>query len=180
MAPYEALYGRRCRSPSCWFEVGERQILGPELVEQTSEKISLIRDRLLAAQSRQKSYVDNRRWDLEFQVGDKVFLKVSPWKGVIRFGRKGKLSRRFVGPFDVLDRAGDVSYRVALPPSLADVHNVFHISMLRKYVHDPAHVIDFAPLHVREDMTYEEQPVEVLDFKEKTLRNKTVRLVKIL
>ncbi|GAB2302263.1 hypothetical protein Dimus_038966 [Dionaea muscipula] len=130
--------------------------------------------------SRQKSYLDNRRRDLEFQVGDKVFLKVSPWKGVIRFGKKGKLSPRYIGPFDILDRFGDVSYRVALPPSLAYVHNVFHVSMLRKYVHSPTHVIDFEPLHVREDMTYDEQPVEILDFKEKVLRNKTVQLVKVL
>ncbi|GAB2298030.1 hypothetical protein Dimus_038505 [Dionaea muscipula] len=116
MAPYEALYGRRCRSPTCWYEVGERQLLGPELVQDASDKIALIRDRLLTAQSRQKSYADSRRRDLKFQVGDKVFLRVSPWKGVIRFGRKGKLSPRFIGPFDILDRVGDVSYRVALPP----------------------------------------------------------------
>ncbi|GAB2281625.1 hypothetical protein Dimus_039484 [Dionaea muscipula] len=180
MTSYEALYGRRCRSPTCWFEVGERQILGLELVEDASQKIAVIRDRLLTAQSRQKSYADNLRRDLEFQVGDKVFLKVSPWKGAIRFRKKGKLSPRYIGPFDILDRVGDVSYRVALPPSLADVHNVFHVSMLRKYVHSHAHVIDFEQLRVREDMTYEERLCRDYGFEEKVLRNKTVQVVKVL
>ncbi|GAB2284509.1 hypothetical protein Dimus_039673 [Dionaea muscipula] len=180
MAPYEALYGRKCRSPSCWTEVGERQILGPELVDEASQKIAMIRERLATAQSRQKSYADHRRRDLEFQVGDKVFLKVSPWRGTIRFGQKGKLSPRFIGPFEILDRVGVVSYRLALPPSLAGVHNVFHVSMLRKYVHSPDHIIDFEPLHVRDDLTFEEQPVEILDRKDKVLRNKTVPLVKVL
>ena len=101
MAPFEALYGRKCRSPICWNEVGERKLLGPELVQLTTKKIQLIRERLLTAQSRQKSYADNRRRDLEFQVGDHVFLKVSPSKGVVRFGKKGKLSQRYIGPFEI-------------------------------------------------------------------------------
>ncbi|GAB2298214.1 hypothetical protein Dimus_038521 [Dionaea muscipula] len=180
MAPYEALYGRKCRSPSCWVEVGERQILGPELVDEASQMIAMITERLATAQSRQKSYADHRRRDLEFQVGDKVFLKVSPWRGTIRFGQKGKMSPRFIGPFEILDRVGVVSYRLALPPSLEGVHNVFHVFMLRKYVHSPDHIIDFEPLHVREDLTFEEQPVEILDRKDKVLRNKTVPLVKVL
>ena len=101
MAPFEVLYGRRCRSPISWNEVGERKLLGLELVQLTTEKIQLIRERLLATQSRQKSYADNRRRDLEFQVGDHVFLKVSPSKGVMRFGKKGKLSQRYIGPFEI-------------------------------------------------------------------------------
>ncbi|GAB2297787.1 hypothetical protein Dimus_038493 [Dionaea muscipula] len=109
-----------------------------------------------------------------------VFLRVSLWKGVIRFGKRGKLSPRFIGPFKILDRIGVVSYRVALPPSLADVHNVFHVSMLRRYMHSPTHVIDFEPLRVREDLTYEEQPVEILDSRVKTLKSKSVSLVKVL
>ena len=144
------------------------------------EKIATIHQRLLATQSHQKSYADNRRRDLKFQVGDKVFLKVSPWKGVIRFGKKRKLSPCFMGPFEVLERVGAVAYRLALPPRLAEVHNVFHVSMLRKYVQSPSHVIDYEPLVVREDMTYEEQPVEILDMMDKTLRNKIVSLVKVL
>ena len=159
MAPFEALYGRRCRSPICWNEVGERKLLGPELVQLTTEKIQLIRERLLAAQSRQKSYADNRRRDLEFQVGDHVFLKVSPSKGVMRFGNKGKLSQRYIGPFEILDRVGNVSYRLALPPVLSHIHNVFHVSVLRKYMPDPSHVLEYEPINVREDLSYEEQPV---------------------
>ena len=99
MAPFEALYGRKCRSPVCWDEVGEQQVIGPEIVQKTVEKIKIIRERIQAAQNRQKSYADNRRRELEFQVGDHVFLKVSPTKGVYRFGIKGKLSPRYIGPF---------------------------------------------------------------------------------
>ncbi|RVW62434.1 hypothetical protein CK203_064198 [Vitis vinifera] len=113
MTPFEALYGRKCRSPICWNDVGERKLLGPELVQLTVEKFALIKERLKTAQSRHKSYADNRRRDLEFEVGDHVFLKVSPMKFVMRFGRKGKLSPRFVGPFEILERVGTLAY--ALP-----------------------------------------------------------------
>jgi hypothetical protein len=116
MAPYEALYGRKCRSPICWEEVGERKLLGPELVQMSTEKIKLIREWLKTAQSRQKSYADRRRRDLEFHIGDFVFLKVSPFSGVKRFEKKGKLSPRFVGPFEILEMIGTVAYRIALPP----------------------------------------------------------------
>ncbi|CAM8905384.1 unnamed protein product [Rhodiola kirilowii] len=132
MAPFEALYGRKCRSPICWDNVGERQLLGPEIVRDTVEKIKLIRERLRVAQSRQKSYADVRRRDLEFHVGDHVFHKVSPTKGISRFSIRGKLSPRFIGPFEILERVGSLAYRLALPPVLAGVHNVFHVSMLRK------------------------------------------------
>ena len=102
------------------------------------------------AQSRQKSYANVRRRDLKFEVGDKVFLKVAPMKGVLRSGRKGKLSPRFIGPFEILERVGQVAYRLALPPVLSGVHNVFHVSMLRLYISDPSHVIDFKPLRLDE------------------------------
>ncbi|GFY87070.1 hypothetical protein Acr_05g0007090 [Actinidia rufa] len=132
MAPYEALYGRKCRSPICWTEVGERQMLGPEIVQLTTDKIKVIQQRLQTAQSRQKSYADIRRRELEFEEGDHVFLKVSPSKGINRFGKKGKLKPRYIGPFEVLQRIGTVAYRIALPPELSHVHDVFHVSMLRK------------------------------------------------
>jgi len=119
MAPFEALYGRPCRSPLCWSEVGDRALLGPELVEQTSVKIELIRARMKAAQDRQKSYANPRRRDLEFAEGDHVFLRVMPMRGVRRFGISGKLSPRYVGPFEVLARVGPLAYRLALPPQLA-------------------------------------------------------------
>ena len=143
MAPYEALYGRPCRSPLCWTEVGESSITGPDLIRDTSEKVILIRQRLLTAQSRQKCYADVRRRPLEFKVGDYVFLKVMPRRGVVRFGKRGKLSPRFIGPFEILERVGTFAYRLALPPSMSGVHEVFYVSMLRKYTPDPAHVVDW-------------------------------------
>ena len=143
MAPYKALYGRLCRSPLCWTEVGESSITGPDLIRDTSKKVSLRGHRLLTAQSRQKSYADVRRRPLEFKVGDHVFLKVMPKRGVVRFGKRGKLSPRFMGSFEILERLGTIAYRLALPPSMSCVHEVFHVSMLRKYTPDPAHVVDW-------------------------------------
>ncbi|KAL0557203.1 hypothetical protein IC582_005721 [Cucumis melo] len=180
MAPFEALYGKCCRSPVCWGEVGEQRLMGPELVQSTNEAIQKIRSRMHTAQCRQKSYADVRRKDLEFEVGDKVFLKVAPMRGVVRFERRGKLSPRFVGPFEILERIGPVAYRLALPPSLSTVHDVFHVSMLRKYVPDPSHVVDYEPLEIDENLSYAEQPVEVLAREVKTLRNKEIPLVKVL
>ena len=148
MASYEALYGRPCRSPLCWTEVGESSLTGPDLIRDTSEKVSLIRQRLLMAQTRQKSYADVRRRPLEFEVGDHVFLKVRPKRGVVRFDKRGKLSPRFIGPFEILERVGTVAYRLALPPSMSGVHEVFHVSMLRKYALDPAHVVDWGHIEL--------------------------------
>ncbi|KAA0057719.1 pol protein [Cucumis melo var. makuwa] len=153
MSPFEALYGKCCRSPVCWGEVGEQRMLGLELVRTTNAAIQKIRACMLTAQSRQKSYADVRRKDLEFDVGDMVFLKVAPVKGVLRFEKKEKLSPRFVGPFEILERIGLVTYLLALPPSLSEVHDVFHVSMLRKYVTDPTHVVDFEPLQIAEDLS---------------------------
>ena len=123
--------------------MGESSITGPDLIRDTSENVSLIRQRLLTAQSRQKSYADVRCRPLEFEVGDHVFLKVMPKRGVVKFGKRGKLSPRFIGPFEILERVGTVAYRLALPPSMSGVHEVFHVSMLRKYAPDPTHVVDW-------------------------------------
>ena len=180
MAPYEALYGRPCRSPLCWTEVGESSITGPDLIRDTSEKVSLIRQRLLTTQSRQKSYADLRRRPLEFEVGDHVFLKVMPKRGVVRFDKRGKLSPRFIGPFEILKRVGIVAYRLALPPSMIGVHEVFHVSMLRKYTPDPAHVVDWGQIEVDIDETFEEGLVCILDSRDQFLRRTTMRLVRVL
>ena len=179
MAPYEALYGRPCRSPMCWMESGEASLIGPELVQETTDKIRVIRDRLLAAQSRQKSYADHRRRPLEFQIGDHVFLRVTPRKGVFRFGKRGKLAPRYVGPFEILQKIGEVAYKLALPPQLSGIHDVFHVSMLRKYEPDTTHVLDWQDLNLQEDVTYEEGPRQILDKKEKVLRTKIIPLVKV-
>ena len=125
------------------------------MIRDTSEKVSLIRQCLLTAQSRQKSYADVRRRPLEFEVGDHVFLKVMPNREVVRFGKRGKLSSRFIGPFEILERIGTVTYRLALPPSMTGVYEVFHISMLRKYTPDPPHVVDWGQIEVDTDGTFE-------------------------
>ena len=169
MAPYEALYGRPCRSPICWTEVGESFITGSDLIRDTSKKVSLIRQCLLMTQSRKKNYVDVRRRPLEFEVGDHVSLKVMPKRGVIRFGKRGKLSSRFIGPFEILKRVVTVAYRLALPPSMLGVHEVFDVSMLRKYTPDPAHVVDWGEIEVDTDGTFEEGPVCIMDSRDQVL-----------
>ena len=136
--------------------MGEKQIEGPELVRETSEKVPLIQDRLRTAFSRQQSYADPKRRDVQFSVGDHVFLKISPMKGVMRFGKKGKLPPRYIGPYEILDRVGKVSYRLALPPHLSQVHPMFHISLLRKYVPNEMHVLSVQEIPIRDDLSYEE------------------------
>ncbi|XP_042432697.1 uncharacterized protein LOC122019279 [Zingiber officinale] len=180
MAPYEALYGRKCRTPLHWDEVGERAVLGPDIVNHTVDLVVKIRDRMQAAQSRQKSYADLRRRDLEFAVGDHVFLRVSPLKGVLRFGKKGKLSPRYIGPFEVLDQVGTRAYRLALPPNLSGVHNVFHVSMLRRYLSNPSHIIRHETVQWTPDLSYEERPKQILDRQIRNLRNKEIKMVKVL
>ncbi|XP_043725613.1 uncharacterized protein LOC122672181 [Telopea speciosissima] len=179
MAPFKAQYGKKCRTPLCWDEVGERRILGSELIQATCEKVDLIRERIKAAQSRQKGYADQRQKDLEFLVGDKVFLKVSPTKGVMRFSKKGKLSPMYIGPYEILAKVGPVAYWLALPPSLDGVHDAFHISMLRKYVHDPSHILSQEPPELAADMSYKEQPEKILDSKVVNLRNQPIHYVKV-
>jgi hypothetical protein len=180
MTPYEALYGRRCRTAVCWDEVGERKLLRPELVQIMVDKVKVIKKRMKEAQDRQKSYADNRQRPLEFQIGDMVFLKVAPWKHVIRFGMKGKLAPRYIGPYKIIERIGTVAYRVLLPPHLDRIHNVFHVSMLRKANLDPTRILPQIPMEAREDLTMEVQPVRIMDRSIKELRNKRVPLVKVL
>ena len=180
MALYEALYGWKCRTPVCWDEVGERKLVGPEIVQVTCDKIKVIRDRLKIAQDRQKSYADNRRRDLEFEVGDMVFLRISTWKGILRFGKHGKLSPRYIGPYRIVERIGEVAYRLELPSDLDRIHNVFQVSMLLKYIPNPSHVLIEQLVEIQENLTYEEEPVQILDRREQVLRNKTIPLVKVL
>ncbi|XP_042983264.1 uncharacterized protein LOC122312667, partial [Carya illinoinensis] len=128
----------------------------------------------------EKSYADNRRRELEFEVENKVFLRIAPMKGVMRFEKKGKLSPRYIGPFEILDQVGQVAYRVALPPSLTGMHNVFHVSMLRKYISDPTHILDYEPLQIQEDLTYAEEPICIIERKAHVLRTWTIPMVKVL
>ena len=178
-APFEALYGRKCRSPVCWAEVGDAQITGPELVRDTTEKIVQIRDRLRTARSRQKSYADVRRKPLEFQVGDKVMLKVSPWKGVVRFGKRGKLNPRYIGPFKILDRIGPVAYRLELPAELSSVHNTFHVSNLKKCLADESLVIPLEEIQLDDKLNFVEEPAEIMDREVKKLKQSRIPIVKV-
>ena len=135
---------------------------------------------MLTTQTRQKSYADIRRRALEFHVGDQVLLKVSPSKGIVRFGTKGKLSPRYVGPFPVVARVGKLSYRLDLPPSMRGVHNVFHVSMLRKYLEDSERLILSEPITIEQDLTLESRPLKILDESERALRNRQLKYVKVL
>ncbi|KAL6128466.1 hypothetical protein ACLB2K_071821 [Fragaria x ananassa] len=142
MAPYEALYGRPCRYPICLAEVGDSELLGPDIVQETTEKVSLA-------------------------------------KGVVRFGKNGKLAPRYVGPFEILERVGDFAYRLALPPVMSGVHNVFHVSLLRMYVPDASHVVDYGTIKVNADATFVVEPVRILNRSTKRLLRKEVDLVKV-
>ena len=158
----------------------ERPSTGPELIRDISKKVDWIRKRLLTTQSRQKSYTDIRRRPLEFEADDHVFLKMMPKREVIRFDKQGKLSPRYIGPFEVLERAGAVAYRLALSPSLSSVHEVCHVSMLRMYTLNPTHIVDWGEFVVDADGTFEEGLVRIMDSRERVLHGKTVRIVKVL
>jgi len=155
MAPFEALYGRRCRTSWYWFESGESPLLGPDVVQEMTEKVKMIQEKMKASQSRQKSYHDKRRKDIKFQVGDHVFLRVNPVTGVGRALKCRNLTPCFVGPFEIVEKIGAVAYRIALPPSLSNLHDVFHVSQLRKYVYDKSHVIQVDEFEVRDNLTVE-------------------------
>ncbi|XP_052878182.1 uncharacterized protein LOC128284273 [Gossypium arboreum] len=143
MAPYEVLYGCRCRTPTCWTELGEWRVLGPDLVSDAEEK-------------------------------------VSPWKKILRFGWKGKLSPRFIGPYQVLKRVGPIAYQLELPPDLDRIHNVLYVSILRHYRSDPTHIVPVEEIEVRSNLTFKEEPVQILDCDVKVLKRKSVPLVKVL
>ncbi|GJV00280.1 putative reverse transcriptase domain-containing protein [Tanacetum coccineum] len=178
-APFEALYGRKCRSPVCWAEVGEVQLTGPEIVQETTEKIIQVKQRMQAARDRQKSYADLKRKPMEFEVGDKVMLKVSPWKGVVRFGKRGKLNPRFVGPFKVIKRVGDVAYKLELPEELSRVHNTFHVSNLKKCHADEPLAVPLDGLHFDDKLQFVEEPIEITDREVKRLKRSRIPLVKV-
>nr|GEV40973.1 putative reverse transcriptase domain-containing protein [Tanacetum cinerariifolium] len=178
-APFEALYGRKCRSSIMWADVGEGQLIGSELVQETSEKISQIKDRLKAARDRQKSYVDKRRKPLEFSVGDYVLLKVSPLKGVVRFGKKEKLSLRFVGPFDIVEKVDLVAYRLDLLEELNGVHDTFHVSNLKKCLADPTLQVPLDEIRVDAKLSFVKVLVENLEREFKKLKRSRIAIVKV-
>ena len=142
--------------------------------------MKVIRDNLKIARNRQKSYADNRHKDLQFEIGDRVFLKISPWMGVLRFDKRDKLSPRFIGPYEIVSKVGPVAYKLKLPPELSRIHDTFLVLMLRKYIPDPSHVWRKLPVQLKENLTYEETPVRIVDRKEQVLWSKVIPLVKVL
>ncbi|GJT25733.1 putative reverse transcriptase domain-containing protein [Tanacetum coccineum] len=178
-APFKALYGRKCRSPVCWAEVGDAQLTGPAIIHETTEKIVQIKNRIQAARDRQKSYANIRQKPMVFQVGDKVMLKVSPWKGVVRFGKQGKLNPRYVGPFKVIERVGTAAYKLELPQQLSRVHNTFHVSNLKKCLSDESLVIPLEELRVDDKLHFVEEPVEVIDREIKQLKRSRIPIIKV-
>ncbi|KAD3066989.1 hypothetical protein E3N88_34869 [Mikania micrantha] len=169
----------KCQSPICWTEVGDNRITGPELIQETTDKIAQIQQRLQATRSHQKSYADKRRKPLEFEVGDRVMLIVSPWKGIVRFGAKGKLVPRYVGPFEITQRIGPVAYRLKLPDELSGVHDVFHVSNLKRCLADESLIIPLEEIQVDEQLHFIEEPVEIMEREVKTLKRSRIPVVKV-
>nr|GEZ54560.1 putative reverse transcriptase domain-containing protein [Tanacetum cinerariifolium] len=178
-APFEVLYGRKYRSPVIWTEIGESQLIGPEIVQETTEKIFQIKERLKTARSRQKRYVDKRQKPLEFKVGDRVLLKVSQWTGVVRFGKKGKLAPRYVGPFEIMERVGQVAYRLKLPQELSCIHDTFHVSNLNKCLAESDAQIPVEEIKVDENLRFVEEPIEIMERDVKNLKRRRIPLVKV-
>ncbi|GJW24245.1 putative reverse transcriptase domain-containing protein [Tanacetum coccineum] len=178
-APFKALHRRKCRSPVCWAEVRDAQLTGPAIIHETTEKIVQIKSRIQVARDRQKSYANIRRKPMVFQVGDRVMLKVSPWKGVVRFGKRGKLNPRYVGPFKVIERVRTVAYKLELPQQLSRVHNTFHVSNLKKCLSDESLVIPLEELRVDDKLHFVEEPVEVMDREIKQLKRSRIPIIKV-
>ena len=179
MEPFQFLYGRTCRTPLNWSETGERQLFGPDLINEADEQVRIVRERLKASQSRQKSYYDARHRKVDYEVGEKVYLRVTPLKGVHRFGIKGKLAPRYVGPFTILDKRGELAYHLELPSTFPNVHDMFHVSQLKRCFKDPVHGVDHEALDLQEDLTYREHPVRILDEAERKTRNKSIKFLKV-
>nr|GEV78160.1 putative reverse transcriptase domain-containing protein [Tanacetum cinerariifolium] len=166
-------------SPVLWAEIRESRLIGPELVQETTDKVVLIKEKLKASRDHQKSYVDNRRKPLEFEVGDRVLLKVLPWKGVIRFRKKGKLALRYVGPFEILERIGPVAYRLRLPEELSSVHDTFHVSNLKKCLADANLHVPLDEIKIDKTLRFVEEPVEIMDREVKSLKHSKILVVKV-
>ena len=167
MAPFEALYGHKCRTPLNWVEPGERRYYGIDFVKEAEEQVHIIQQHIEPAQSRQKSYADKRRRPIEFEVGDYVYLKVSPMKKVQRFGVKRKLAPRYVGPYPIIEKIGRVAYKIQLPPEMRAIFNVFHVSQLKKCLRVPEERVEVRDIKLELDLAYEEKSVQIIDSKDR-------------
>ncbi|GAU50224.1 hypothetical protein TSUD_141520 [Trifolium subterraneum] len=179
MTPYEALYGRKCRTPLCWTEVGDKGVLGQYIIQETTLKIKSVKENMKIAQSRQKSYADHGRRPMEFDEDDHVFLRVTPKLGLRGVFKTKKLARRYIGPYQILKRVGLVAYQLPFPPSMSRMHDVFHVSQLRKFIPDPFVPVELESIDLRPDLTYQPDPIRIVDRDVKTLRNKKIPIVKV-
>jgi hypothetical protein len=179
MSPFQVLYGRSCRTPLQWDQPGEKQVFGPDILLEAEENIKMVWENLKKAQSRQRSYADTRRRELSFEDRNFVYLKVSPIRGVRRFGVKGKLAPHHVGSYQILARRGEVAYQLSLPEGLSVVHDVFHVSQLKKCLRVPEEQLPVEGLEVQEDLTYIEKPAQILETAHRVTRRKTIRMCKV-
>jgi hypothetical protein len=180
MAPFEALYGRKCKTLLNWVEPGERRFYGIDFVEEAEKQVRLIQKNMVAAQARQKSYADKRRKPIEFEVGDHVYFKVSPMRGVKRFGIKRKLKPRYVGLYRILEKNGRVAYKLDLPHELGAIFLVFHVSQLKKCLRLPEERVPLRKIKLKFDLLYVEKPIYVLDTQERVTCNQVVKLYKVV
>jgi hypothetical protein len=154
-------------------------VFGPDILQEAKKQVRMVRENVRVTQSRQKSYADHRRRELIFEVGDFVYLKVSPMRGMCHFKVRGKLALRFIGPFKILEKRGDVAYQLELPPQLSDVHDVFHVSQLKKCLRVPEEQLPMKDLNAKEDLSYQEYPVKILETFERVTRNKKIKMCKV-
>src|SRR4051812_11375688 len=179
MAPFEVLYGRKCRTPMNWSETGERALIGPDIIQHAEDQVRVIRERLKAAQSRQKSNYDRKHKEMVYQPDEQAYLRVTPMRGTYRFRIKGKLAPRYIGPFRILSRSGPVAYHLELPSNLSQVQDVFHVSQLRRCFKDPIREVEHDLIEFEQDLTYQKHPSRILDQSERRTRNKTVKFLKV-
>jgi hypothetical protein len=179
MSPFQALYGRSCRTSLQWDQSGEKQVFGPDILLEAEENIKMVRENLKIAQSRQWSYADTRRRELSFEVRDFIYLKVSPIRGVRRFGVEGKLAPRYVGPYQILAKRGEVAYQLSLQEGLSVVHDIFHVCHLKKCLCVPEEQLPVEGLEVQEDLTYIEKPTQILETADRVTRRKPIRMCKV-
>jgi hypothetical protein len=178
MIPFEALYGRKHNTPVSWDNLANRVVVGPDLLREMEEQMIKIKQHLKASQDRQKSYDNKGRTHRESKVGDHVFLKVKANRSSLKLGNCSKLASRYCGPFEILERIGPVYYKISFPSSIA-VHNVFHVSLLKKYIPDANHVIDWNVIQVEQEGAFQVHPVHILDRKIKQLQNRAIEIVKV-
>jgi hypothetical protein len=179
MATFEMLYGRRCQTPLFWNETGEQKVFGPNILQEAEKQVRMVRENPRVAQLRQKSYADHRRRDLSFEIGDFVYLKVSPMRGLRRFKVRGKLAPRFIGPYKILEKRGEVAYQLELSSQLSDVHDVFHVSQLKKHLRVPEEQLLMEDLDAKEDLSYQEYHVKILETSERVTRNKRIKMCNV-